>query len=405
VRFADEAVCIGPAASKESYLNIPRLIAAAEVTNADSIHPGYGFLSENANFAEICASSGIIFIGPSPEAITAMGDKAFAKETMKRAGVPVVPGSEGVISDLNEAKKIALEIGFPVIIKATAGGGGRGMRIVRSEDELENAFLTASHEAETSFGNAAVYIEKYIEEPRHIEIQIMGDSAGTVVHFGERDCSIQRRHQKLLEESPSPALSPELREAMGSAAVKGAKSAKYLGAGTIEFLLDKNKNFYFMEMNTRIQVEHPVTEEVYGVDLVKMQLQVVAGERLKRQSLKPLWHAIECRINAEDPSAGFRPSPGHITSLHFPGGFGIRVDSHAYAGYYIPPHYDSLIAKLIAKGKNREEAISRMHRALDEFVIEGVKTTIPFHKKLMKNEKFRSGSFDTNFIETFAFEE
>ncbi len=405
VRFADEAVCIGPAASKESYLNIPRLIAAAEVTNADSIHPGYGFLSENANFAEICASSGIIFIGPSPEAITAMGDKAFAKETMKRAGVPVVPGSEGVISDINEAKKIALEIGFPVIIKATAGGGGRGMRIVRSEDELENAFLTASHEAETSFGNSAVYIEKYIEEPRHIEIQIMGDSAGTVVHFGERDCSIQRRHQKLLEESPSPALSSELREAMGSAAVKGAKSAKYLGAGTIEFLLDKNKNFYFMEMNTRIQVEHPVTEEVYGVDLVKMQLQVVAGERLKRQRLKPLWHAIECRINAEDPSAGFRPSPGHITSLHFPGGFGIRVDSHAYAGYYIPPYYDSLIAKLIAKGKNREEAISRMHRALDEFVIEGVKTTIPFHKKLMKNEKFRSGSFDTNFIETFAFDE
>lgn len=405
VRFADEAVCIGPAASKESYLNIPRLIAAAEVTNADSIHPGYGFLSENANFAEICASSGIIFIGPSPEAITAMGDKAFAKETMKRAGVPVVPGSEGVVSDLNEAKKNALEIGFPVIIKATAGGGGRGMRIVRSEDELENAFFTASHEAETAFGNRAVYIEKYIEEPRHIEIQIMGDRAGTVLHFGERDCSIQRRHQKLLEESPSPALSSELREAMGTAAIKGAKSAKYIGAGTIEFLLDKNKNFYFMEMNTRIQVEHPVTEEVYGVDLVKMQLQVVAGERLKRQRIKPLWHAIECRINAEDPSAGFRPSPGHITSLHFPGGFGVRVDSHAYAGYYISPYYDSLIAKLIVKGKNREEAISRMHRALDEFVIEGIKTTIPFHKKLMKNEKFQSGIFDTNFIETFAFEE
>ena len=405
VRFADEAVCIGPAASKESYLNIPRLIAAAEVTNADSIHPGYGFLSENANFAEICASSGIVFIGPSPEAITAMGDKAFAKETMKRAGVPVVPGSEGVISDLNEAKKIAYDIGFPVIIKATAGGGGRGMRIVRREDELENAFQTASHEAETAFGNAAVYIEKYIEEPRHIEIQIMGDSAGTVLHFGERDCSIQRRHQKLLEESPSPALSAELREAMGTAAIKGAKDVKYIGAGTIEFLLDKNKNFYFMEMNTRIQVEHPVTEEVYGVDLVKMQLQVVAGERLKRQKLKPLWHAIECRINAEDPSTGFRPSPGHITSLHFPGGFGIRVDSHAYAGYYIPPFYDSLIAKLIVKGKNREEAILRMHRALDEFVIEGVKTTIPFHKKLMMNERFRSGNFDTNFIETFAFEE
>jgi acetyl-CoA carboxylase biotin carboxylase subunit len=279
------------------------------------------------------------------------------------------------------------------------------MRIVRSEDELENAFFTASHEAETAFGNRAVYIEKYIEEPRHIEIQIMGDRAGTVLHFGERDCSIQRRHQKLLEESPSPALSSELREAMGTAAIKGAKSAKYIGAGTIEFLLDKNKNFYFMEMNTRIQVEHPVTEEVYGVDLVKMQLQVVAGERLKRQRIKPLWHAIECRINAEDPSAGFRPSPGHITSLHFPGGFGVRVDSHAYAGYYISPYYDSLIAKLIVKGKNREEAISRMHRALDEFVIEGIKTTIPFHKKLMKNEKFQSGIFDTNFIETFAFEE
>jgi acetyl-CoA carboxylase biotin carboxylase subunit len=405
VRFADEAVCIGPAASKDSYLNIPSLIAAAEVTNADSIHPGYGFLSENANFAEICASSGIVFIGPSPDAITAMGDKALAKETMKRAGVPVVPGSDGVVADPVEAKKIALEIGYPVIIKATAGGGGRGMRIVRSDDELENAYHTASHEAEKAFGNAAVYIEKYIEEPRHIEIQIMGDSFGTVLHFGERDCSIQRRHQKLLEESPSPALSPELREAMGAAAIKGAKSAKYVGAGTVEFLLDKNKNFYFMEMNTRIQVEHPVTEEVYGVDLVKMQLQVVAGEKLKRQSLKPLWHAIECRINAEDPSNGFRPSPGRITSLHFPGGFGVRVDSHAYAGYYISPHYDSLIAKLIVRGKNREEAIARMHRALEEFVIEGVKTTIPFHKKLMLNERFRSGNFDTNFIETFAFEE
>ncbi|MCX7985026.1 MAG: acetyl-CoA carboxylase biotin carboxylase subunit [Bacteroidetes bacterium] len=404
VRFADEAVCIGPPPSKESYLKIPQLIAAAEITNADAIHPGYGFLSENASFAEICASSGITFIGPHPDAIAAMGDKALAKETMKKAGVPVVPGSDGVITDVQEAQKIAKEIGFPIIIKATAGGGGRGMRIVQNADELENAFLTASHEAESAFGNPSVYIEKYIEEPRHVEIQVMGDKYGTVVHFGERDCSIQRRHQKLVEESPSPALTPELREAMGAAAVKGAKSVKYLGAGTIEFLLDKHKNFYFMEMNTRIQVEHPVTEEVYGVDLVKLQIQVVAGEKLKRQTLKPQWHAIECRINAEDPSVGFRPSPGKITSLHFPAGFGIRVDSHIYEGYVIPPYYDSLIAKLIVKGKNREEAITRMAGALDEFVIEGVKTTIPFHKKLMLNERFRSGNFDTKFIETFAFD-
>ncbi len=405
VRFADEAVCIGPPPGKESYLKIPQLIAAAEITNADAIHPGYGFLSENASFAEICATSGITFIGPSPDAISAMGDKALAKETMKKAGVPVVPGSDGVISSLNEAHKLAKDIGYPVIIKATAGGGGRGMRIVRSEEEMENAFLTASHEAETAFGNPSVYIEKYIEQPRHIEIQIMGDRYGTVMHFGERDCSIQRRHQKLVEESPSPALTPEIREAMGAAAVKGAKSVKYVGAGTIEFLLDKDKNFYFMEMNTRIQVEHPVTEEVYGVDLLKLQIQVAAGERLKRQTLKPQWHAIECRINAEDPSAGFRPSPGKITSLHFPAGFGIRVDSHIYEDYVIPPYYDSLIAKLIVRGKTREEAIRRMSGALDEFVIEGIKTTIPFHKKLMLDERFKSGDFDTKFIETFAFEE
>lgn len=405
VRFADEAVCIGPPPSKESYLKIPQLIAAAEITNADAIHPGYGFLAENASFAEICATSGITFIGPHPDAISAMGDKALAKETMRKAGVPVVPGSDGVIGELSEATRIAKEIGFPVIIKATAGGGGRGMRIVRSVDELENAFLTASHEAETAFGNPSVYIEKYIEEPRHVEIQIMGDRYGTVVHFGERDCSIQRRHQKLVEESPSPALTPEIREAMGMAAIKGAKSVKYLGAGTVEFLLDKEKNFYFMEMNTRIQVEHPVTEEVYGVDLLKLQIQVAAGERLKRQTLKPQWHAIECRINAEDPSAGFRPSPGKITSLHFPSGFGIRVDSHIYEDYVIPPYYDSLIAKLIVKGKTREEAITKMYGALDEFVVEGVKTTIPFHKQLMLNERFRSGNFDTKFIETFAFEE
>jgi acetyl-CoA carboxylase biotin carboxylase subunit len=405
VRFADEAVCIGPPPSKESYLRIPQIIAAAEITNADAIHPGYGFLAENASFAEICATSGIAFIGPSPDAINAMGDKALAKETMKKAGVPVVPGSDGVISEVSEAETIAKEIGFPVIIKATAGGGGRGMRIVRNVDELENAFLTASHEAEVSFGNPSVYIEKYFEEPRHIEIQVMGDRFGTVIHFGERDCSIQRRHQKLVEESPSPAITTELREAMGSAAVKGVKSVKYLGAGTIEFLLDKNKNFYFMEMNTRIQVEHPVTEEVYGVDLLKMQIQVAAGERLRKQKPKPQWHALECRINAEDPSAGFRPSPGKITSLHFPAGFGVRVDSHIYEDYVIPPYYDSLIAKIIVRGKTREEAITKMYGALDECVIEGVKTTIPFQKKLMMDEKFRSGDFDTKFIESFAFEE
>jgi len=405
VKFADEAVCIGPPPSKESYLNIPRLIAAAEVTDADAIHPGYGFLAENANFADICASSGIVFIGPRPDAITSMGDKALAKETMKKAGVPVVPGSDGVIPDLSNAKKIAQEIGFPVIIKATAGGGGRGMRIVHAMDELENAYLTASHEAETAFSNASVYFEKYIEEPRHVEIQIMADQYGTVIHFGERDCSIQRRHQKLVEESPSPALTPEIREEMGDAAIKGAKSVKYLGAGTVEFLLDKDKSFYFMEMNTRIQVEHPVSEEVMGVDLLKMQIRVAAGERLKKVQAKPQWHVMECRINAEDPAAGFRPSPGKITSMHFPGGFGVRVDTHVYAGYVIPPYYDSLIAKLIVKGKTREEAVTKMYYALDEFIIEGIKTTIPFHKKLMLDEKFRSGNFDTKFIESFVFEE
>ncbi len=405
VKFADEAVCIGPPSSKESYLNIPRLIAAAEVTNADAVHPGYGFLAENANFSDICATSGLVFIGPHPDAITAMGDKAFAKETMKKADVPIVPGSDGVIADIVAAKKAVQDIEFPVIIKATAGGGGRGMRIVRSINDLENAFLTASHEAEKSFGNPSVYIEKYIEEPRHVEIQIMADRYGNVMHFGERDCSIQRRHQKLVEESPSPAITEEIREAMGAAAIKGAKSVKYLGAGTVEFLLDKNKNFYFMEMNTRIQVEHPVTEEVMGVDLLKMQIRVAAGEKLKKAIVKPQWHAIECRINAEDPSKNFRPSPGKISTLHFPGGFGVRVDTHVYDGYIIPPYYDSLIAKLIVKGKNREEAVGKMYYALDEFIIEGIKTTIPFHKKLMLNEKFRSGNFDTNFIESFVFEE
>jgi acetyl-CoA carboxylase biotin carboxylase subunit len=324
---------------------------------------------------------------------------------MRKAGVPVVPGSDGIISNLTDAMRIAGEIGYPVIIKATAGGGGRGMRIVRSGDELENAFRTASHEAESAFGNAAVYIEKYIEEPRHVEIQVMGDRFGTIIHYGERDCSIQRRHQKLVEEAPSPALTPELRAAMGAAAVKGAKSVDYVGAGTIEFLLDKNKNFYFMEMNTRIQVEHPVTEEVYSVDLLKTQIRMAAGEKLRKTAPKPEWHAIECRINAEDPYQGFRPSPGRITSLHFPGGFGVRVDTHAYQDYLIPPYYDSLVAKLIVKGRTRDEAVEKMYHALDEFIIEGIKTTIPFHKKLMRNDRFRSGNFDTKFIESFSMDQ
>lgn len=401
VRFADEAVCIGPPPSKESYLSIPRLIAAAEVTNSDAIHPGYGFLAENAGFAEICTTSGLTFIGPTAESISAMGDKALAKETMRKAGVPVVPGSDGVISGFIEAKRLAGDFGYPVIIKATAGGGGRGMRIVRDPADFENAFRTASHEAETAFGNPSLYIEKCLEEPRHIEIQVLGDRYGNVSHFGERDCSIQRRHQKLAEESPSPAITAELREAMGTAAVKGAKGVRYLGAGTIEFLLDKEKHFYFMEMNTRIQVEHPVTEEVMGVDLLKAQIEVAAGERLKKFKPKPQGHAIECRINAEDPAHDFRPSPGKIQSFHLPGGHGVRVDTHAYAGYEIPPYYDSLVAKLIVKGDTRREAIDKMYYALDEFIIEGIQTTIPFHKRLMKSEQFRSGQYDTKFIESF----
>lgn len=405
VRFADEAVCIGPPPSKESYLNIPRLLAAAEVTNADAIHPGYGFLAENASFCEICTSSGVTFIGPDANAITKMGDKSLAKDTMRKAGVPVIPGSDGIVADVKDAKGIASDIGYPVIIKATAGGGGRGMRIVREESELENSFKTASHEAETAFGNPSLYIEKYLEEPRHIEIQVMGDRHGNVVHFGERDCSIQRRHQKLVEESPSPALTSEIRAAMGAAAVKGAKSVNYQSAGTIEFLLDKYKNFYFMEMNTRIQVEHPVTEEVYGIDLLKMQIRMALGERLKANQPKPQWHALECRINAEDPEHDFRPSPGKITDLHFPGGLGVRVDSHIYSGYEIPPYYDSLLGKLIVKAKTRAEAINRMRHTLDEFIIEGVKTTIPFHKKLMSDEKFQSGEFDTRFLDSFNFTE
>jgi acetyl-CoA carboxylase biotin carboxylase subunit len=405
VRFADEAICIGPPPSKESYLNVARILAAAEVTNADAIHPGYGFLAENAQFAEICLSSGLTFIGPKPDMITAMGDKSLAKDTMRKAGVPVVPGSDGVVKDVEEAKRIAKEIGFPVIIKASAGGGGRGMRIVRAEDELEKLFQTARTEAEAAFANPDVYVEKYLEEPRHIEIQVLGDAFGNVIHLGERDCSVQRRHQKLIEESPSPAVDAELRERIGAAAVKGAKSVKYLGAGTIEFLLDKEKNFYFMEMNTRIQVEHPVTEFVTGYDLIKAQIEIASGKRIGKKKVKFHGHALECRINAEDPNNDFRPSPGKITTLHFPGGPGVRIDSHVYDGYVIPPFYDSLVAKLIVHAATRKEAITRMTYALEEFVIEGIHTTIPFQKKVMQSEKFRSGVFDTRFIETFDFKD
>ena len=398
VRFADEAVCIGPPPSRESYLNIPRIIAAAEITNADAIHPGYGFLAENAQFSEICQSSGIKFIGPKPEMITAMGDKASAKDTMRKAGVPVVPGSDGTIEDVKKAKEIADGVGYPVIIKATAGGGGKGMRLAWKADEFERQFQMAQTEAEAAFGNRNVYVEKYVEEPRHIEFQILGDQHGEVIHLGERECSIQRRHQKLIEESPSPVVDAELREKMGAAAVKGAKSVKYEGAGTIEFLVDKYKNFYFMEMNTRIQVEHPVTEQVTGFDLVKEQINIAAGSKVSKKKLKQTGHAIECRINAEDPYKDFRPNPGTITGFHTPGGYGVRVDSHAYVGYMIPPYYDSLIAKLITFGSNREEAIDKMSRALEEFIVEGVATTIPFHIKVMKDERFRKGEFDHTFL-------
>ena len=401
VTFADEAVCIGPAAGKESYLKIPSLISAAQITGADAIHPGYGFLAENADFSEICSESDIKFIGPSPDMIKAMGDKSFAKETMRKNGVPVIPGTDGLIKDIKEAIAIAHEIGFPVIIKASAGGGGKGMRIVWEEKEFEKAFQMAQHEAEAGFGNPDVYLEKFLENPRHIEIQVMGDSFGNVHHYGERDCSVQRRHQKLIEEAPSPALDAELRSRMGEAAVLGAQSVNYEGAGTIEFLLDKHRNFYFMEMNTRIQVEHPVTEMVYDVDLVRQQILVAAGEKVEPHSRKPLGHAIEFRINAEDYENNFRPSPGKITSLHFPGGFGVRVDSHIYQSYTIPPYYDSLIAKLIVWGKDRQRAIARGKRALEEFTVEGIKTTVPFHLKVLEDERFISGNFDTGFLEKF----
>ncbi len=405
VRFADEAVCIGPAQSSESYLNIPRIMAAVEITNADAIHPGYGFLAENAKFAEICQQSGVKFIGPTPEMIQKMGDKVTAKETMIKAGVPVVPGSDGLLKDVKQGIKIANQIGYPVILKATAGGGGKGMRVVLRDEDFEDAWDSARKEAKASFANDGIYIEKYVEEPRHIEFQIVGDQFGNVIHLSERDCSIQRRHQKLVEESPSPFMTPELREKMGEAAVKAGKSINYEGVGTIEFLVDKYRNFYFMEMNTRIQVEHPVTEEVIDHDLIKEQIKVAAGIPISGKNYYPTMHAMECRINAEDVMNGFRPSPGKITSFHSPKGHGVRVDTHVYSGYSVPPYYDSMIAKLICKAQTREECIKKMQRALDEFIIEGIKTTVPFHKALMKNEAFRAGDFNTGFMNTFNIED
>jgi len=401
VKFADEAVCIGKPASFDSYLNIPHIMAAAEITNADGIHPGYGFLAENARFAEICGEHGIKFIGPTPAMINSMGDKITAKETMIKAGVPVVPGGQGLLENLDHAISSAKEIGYPIILKATAGGGGKGMRVVWEESEMEKAFTTAKAEAAASFKNDGVYMEKFVEEPRHIEIQVAGDQYGKVCHLSERDCSIQRRHQKLVEESPSPFMTPELRKRMGEAAIKAASAINYESVGTIEFLVDKHRNFYFMEMNTRIQVEHCVTEEVVNFDLIKEQIKIAAGEPISGVNYEPQGYAIECRINAEDPYNDFRPSPGRITVLHQPGGHGIRVDSHAYAGYTIPPYYDSMIAKIIAVARSREEAINTMHRALSEYVIEGIHTTIPFHLQLMKDERFRSGDFNTKFLEGF----
>lgn len=403
VKFADEAVCIGPPPSKESYLNMANIIAAAEITNADAIHPGYGFLSENAKFSEICRQNKIKFIGASPEMINKMGDKSNAKATMIEAGVPCVPGSEGLIANVEDAKKIAKDIKYPVIIKATAGGGGKGMRIIWKEEDLDSAWDSAVHEATAAFGNGAMYMEKYIEEPRHIEIQIVGDQFGKACHLSERDCSIQRRHQKLVEETPSPFMTPELRDAMGAAAVKAALSIAYEGVGTVEFLVDKHRNFYFMEMNTRIQVEHPITEEVINYDLIREQILVAAGVPISGKNYYPQLHAIECRINAENPFMNFAPSPGVITTLHTPGGHGIRVDSHVYSGYRIPPNYDSMVGKLITVAQTREEAIAKMHRALSEYVIEGVKTTIPFHLKLMQNEQFKAGDYTTKFMDTWDF--
>jgi acetyl-CoA carboxylase biotin carboxylase subunit len=401
VRFADEAVCIGRPPSIDSYLNIPHIMAAVEITNADSVHPGYGFLAENAKFAQICIDHGIKFIGPTPEMINGMGDKITAKETMIKAGVPVVPGGGGLLENVDDAKELALKIGYPVILKATAGGGGKGMRVVWEEKEIERSFDNAQAEAAASFKNDGIYMEKFVEEPRHIEIQIAGDQFGNICHLSERDCSIQRRHQKLVEESPSPFMTPELREKMGQAAIKAASAINYESVGTIEFLVDRHYNFYFLEMNTRIQVEHCVTEEVVNYDLIKEQIKIAFGEKISGRNYFPQMHAIECRINAEDPYNDFRPSPGRITVLHQPGGHGVRVDSDAYAGYVIPPYYDSMIGKLIAVAQTRGEAINTMSRALSEYIIEGIKTTIPFHQQLMQNEDFRKGNFTTKFLEEF----
>ena len=401
VHFADEDICIGPPSSKASYLNMKQILSAAELTNADAIHPGYGFLSENAKFAEMCQENRMVFIGPSPESISGMGDKAQAKATMKKAGVPTIPGSDGLVASLKDALVAAQAVGYPVIIKATAGGGGRGMRVATSEEELKKVFPVASSEAQSVFGNGAMYLERYFTEPRHVEIQLMGDRHGNMVYLGERDCSIQRRHQKLIEESPSPAVTPEVRQKMGKIAVAGALQGGYYNAGTIEFLFDKDESFYFMEMNTRIQVEHPVTEAITGIDLVRAQIKVAAGERLEfsQKSILLAGHAIECRINAEDPFNDFRPSPGTITDFHLPGGMGVRVDTHCYSGYEVPPYYDSMIAKLIVHAPTREYAIARMLRALDEFVIVGIKTTIPLHKRILQHPKFIKGEYSTRFLD------
>ncbi len=404
VRFADEAVCIGPAPSSESYLKIPNIIAAAEITNADAIHPGYGFLSENSKFSKICAEHEIKFIGASGEQIDQMGDKATAKATMKKAGVPTIPGSEGLLKDVADAKKTAKKMGYPVMIKATAGGGGKGMRAIWSEEQMEPNYESAVQEATAAFGNGGMYMEKLIEEPRHIEIQVVGDQYGKACHLSERDCSIQRRHQKLTEETPSPFMTDKLREEMGKAAVKAAEFIKYEGAGTIEFLVDKHRNFYFMEMNTRIQVEHPITEQVVDYDLIREQILVAGGVPISGKNYIPKLHSIECRINAEDPYNDFRPSPGKITTLHTPGGHGVRMDTHVYSGYVIPPNYDSMIAKLITTAQTREEAINKMKRALDEFVIEGIHTTIPFHRQLMEHPDYLAGNYTTKFMEDFEME-
>jgi len=405
VKFADEAVCIGAAPSLESYLNIPRIIAAGEITNADAIHPGYGFLAESAKFSRICKENNFTFLGASPEIISVMGDKAKAKETMRSAGVPVIPGSDGILNGFDDARIKANKMGYPVMLKASAGGGGRGMRLVKEEAEVENGYKSASQEALTTFGNGDIYIEKYIQNPRHIEVQILSDVHGNTIHLGERECSIQRRHQKLIEESPSPIVDHNLREKIGSSAVHAAKTVGYVGVGTIEFLMDKQKNFYFMEMNTRIQVEHPVTEMVTGTDLIKQQIRMHADLKCPEyiQDFKLRGHSIECRINAEDPSNNFAPFPAKITSFHMPGGKGVRIDTHAYAGYQIPNQYDSMIGKLIVCAKNRDRAIIRMQRALDETIIEGPKTTIPYHQAIMANEKFQSGDFDTSFLDKFEY--